>query len=96
MLKRLTICPLGSDCEKIVGDTVHTCAWYLSVKGTDPQTGEQVEQKSCAVVAQAMLQMDTTKAVYGQITAQTNLAKVILHGKEELINNQSDSQHRLT
>ena len=74
MLKRLVTCPLGSTCEKIVGDEIHTCAWYMTIKGTDTQTGEQVDRQMCAIVAQPMLTMDVTKAAFGQVTALTNLA----------------------
>jgi hypothetical protein len=74
MLKRLVTCPLGSTCEKIVGDEIHTCAWYMTIKGTDTQTGEQVDKQMCAMVAQPMLTMDITKATFGQVTALTNLA----------------------
>lgn len=77
MLKRLVTCPLGSTCEKIVGDEIHTCAWYMTVKGTDTQTGEQVDKQMCAMVAQPMLTMDITKATFGQVTALTNLAGIL-------------------
>ena len=82
MLERLTTCPLGSTCEKIVEGKIRTCAWYMTIKGTDTQTGEQVDKQMCAIVAQALLVMDNTKATYGQTQAQTNLAGILLNGKE--------------
>jgi hypothetical protein len=81
MLKELATCPLGHECQKIVNNEIHTCAWYLTLKGVDPQTGENVDIKRCAIVAQTMLLMDNTKATYGQIAAQTNIANILTDAK---------------
>jgi hypothetical protein len=82
MLEKLTVCPLGNECEKVVDGKIHVCAWLLDLKGIDPQTGNSVDKKQCAIVAQAMLIMDNTKVAYGQIQASSNLAEVILNGKK--------------
>ena len=87
MLERLTSCPLGHQCERINGDKIETCAWLMTVKGVDTQTGESVDKQMCAIVAQTMMIMDNTKAVYGNSNAQANLATVLLNGKK-------DSQHQ--
>lgn len=82
MLEELVTCPLGHECQKIVDNKIHTCAWYMTLKGVDPQTGENADIKRCAIVAQAILIMDNTKATYGQITAQVNLTEVLTNAKE--------------
>jgi hypothetical protein len=81
MLEELITCPLGSKCQEIKNDKIHTCAWYMSIKGIDTQTGEPLDIKRCAIVAQAMLIMDNTKATYGQIQAQANLSEILVNGK---------------
>jgi hypothetical protein len=82
MLEKLVTCPLGHKCETIKDNKIHVCAWLLELKGVDPQTGEQVDKKQCAIVSQAILIMDNTKAAYGQIQASNQLAEAITNGKE--------------
>jgi len=82
MLEKLVTCPLGHACETIKDNKIHVCAWLLELKGVDPQTGEQVDKKQCAIVSQAILIMDNTKATYGQIQASNQLAEAIANGKE--------------
>lgn len=81
MLKKLTTCPLGHQCEKIVGDEVHVCAWLMTVKGIEPSSGEQVNKQECAIVVQALVIMDNTKATYGQNNAIATLTGVMLNEK---------------
>jgi hypothetical protein len=82
MLEELTTCPLGSKCQEVKDNKIHTCAWYMTLKGIDPQTGEQLNVKQCAIVAQTILIMDNTKATYGQSQAHANLANILINGKE--------------
>ena len=52
------LCPLiGESCRKL------ECTWYTKVSGTNPQTGEPVEEFGCAVAWIPFLQMDNTKHV---------------------------------
>lgn len=91
MLEKLTSCPLGHECERAVEGKLITCAWLLDVKGIDPQTGESIDKKMCAVVAAPLMSMDITKAVYGNsqaVSTQSSLlSKVITSGKKELTHN---------
>lgn len=83
MLERLITCPLGHKCESVKDDKLEVCAWLMTLKGTDTQTGEQVDKQMCAVVVQPMMIMDNTKATFGHINAQANLATVLLNGKKD-------------
>lgn len=52
------VCPLiGSACVE------HRCAWYTNVQGLHPQTGETVNQWSCAVAWLPVLVVDQTQQV---------------------------------
>tara|TARA_R100000482_G_scaffold6823_1_gene2132 strand:+ start:37 stop:333 length:297 start_codon:yes stop_codon:yes gene_type:complete len=43
-LKPGTLCPLiGENCRGL------ECSWYTQVRGTNPQTGEEVDEWGCAV-----------------------------------------------
>ena len=69
-IKKVTVCPLGGTCEKIVGNEVHVCAWQMSFEGTNPQTQEKSSEKGCAMnwiplllVENTMQQKSTAAAV---------------------------------
>lgn len=44
-----TTCPLGSECEKVAGDGIERCAWYIKMQGSNPQTNEPIEEWRCAM-----------------------------------------------
>jgi hypothetical protein len=51
-------CPLiRKDCIGIA------CSWYTQLRGTNPQTGEDVDDWLCAIVALPMLQINTAREV---------------------------------
>ena len=48
-LKTVTICPLGSKCREIKNGEIHQCAWFVKLAGTNPQTGEQIDEYGCSM-----------------------------------------------
>jgi len=52
-------CPLGSVCERIVDGKLERCAWYVKMVGTNPNTGEDVDEARCAIAWQPLLAVDT-------------------------------------
>ena len=42
-------CPLGSECETIKDNKLHRCRWFVQIKGTDPQTGEGIDEFRCSM-----------------------------------------------
>lgn len=61
MLKTKITCPLGSECESIKGDTIERCAWYVAMKGENPQTGEVIDEKACAMHWIPILLVDNSR-----------------------------------
>ena len=39
-IKTTITCPLGSQCEQIVSETLHRCAWLVTLAGTNPTTSD--------------------------------------------------------
>ena len=69
-IKTVLTCPLGSKCEEIKDGAIHRCAWFQTLAGTNPNTGEQVDEKSCAIawipmllIENSMQQRSTSAAV---------------------------------
>ena len=54
-LKPGTLCPLiGEDCRGL------ECSWFTQVRGTNPQTGEEMDEWGCAVTWLPMLLIETS------------------------------------
>lgn len=50
-------CPLGSECETIIDNKLHRCAWYTKLKGKDAQ-GEERDEWACAIAWQPILLLE--------------------------------------
>jgi hypothetical protein len=69
-IKTVLTCPLGAKCEEIKDGAIHRCAWYTKLAGTNPNTGETVDEHGCAIawlpmllVENSMQQRSTSAAV---------------------------------
>jgi len=55
-IKNGTFCPLiKKDCVQL------KCAWFTCLRGTNPNTGQEVDEWMCAVTALPMLQIEVAK-----------------------------------
>ena len=69
-IKTVLTCPLGSKCEEIKDGAIHKCAWYIKLAGTNPNTGEVMDEFGCAMswvpmllIENSMQQRSTSAAV---------------------------------
>lgn len=53
-------CPLGAKCEEIKDGKINRCLWYMHIKGTDPQTGEDVDTWNCVMSWMPILTIENT------------------------------------
>jgi hypothetical protein len=42
-------CPLGSKCEEVRDNALHRCAWFIELAGRNPNTGQEVNERGCAM-----------------------------------------------
>jgi len=63
-------CPLGSKCEEVRDNKLHRCAWFTMLSGRNPNTGENVDERGCAMawipvllIENSMQQRSTSAAV---------------------------------
>ena len=49
----LNTCPLGHTCER--------CLWHTQLRGTNPQTGQEVDQAMCALAAIPLLLIENSQ-----------------------------------
>lgn len=52
------ICPLGSECETAKNDVIYRCAWYVKLRGKDPQSEQEIDEYRCAMQWMPLLQVE--------------------------------------
>lgn len=69
-IETVLTCPLGSKCEEIRDNKLHRCAWSVELAGRNPNTGEEKNERGCAMawlpvllVENSMQQRSTAAAV---------------------------------
>lgn len=80
-IKVKTTCPLGSECEKVVGDEIHRCAWYVKLQGKNPQDDTPMDEWRCSMAWQPILMVEGNGA-------QMHVNKSVLSLREETIKRQ--------
>jgi hypothetical protein len=76
-------CPLGSECEEIKDNKLHRCMWYTKVVGKDPNTGEAIEDWSCAISWMPMLQIEMSQTNRSQSSALESFRNETVKGQAE-------------
>jgi hypothetical protein len=59
-IKTVLTCPLGAKCEEIKDGAIHRCAWYTKLAGTNPNTGEVLDEHGCAIAWLPMLMIENS------------------------------------
>lgn len=62
-METITVCPLGSECETIKDNKIHKCAWYTELKGVNPQTGEETNDKGCSMAWAPILLIENAREI---------------------------------
>ena len=53
-------CPLGAKCEEARDGAIQRCAWYACVRGTNVNTGEEVDEWRCSMNWMPMLLIENS------------------------------------
>ena len=59
-IKTVLTCPLNSKCEEIKDGAIHRCAWYTKLAGTNPNTGEVMDEAGCSMTWMPMLMIENS------------------------------------
>jgi hypothetical protein len=90
-----TTCPLGSQCEEIKDNQMHRCAWYTKLVGKNPNTGEDVDDWSCAIAFMPMLQIEMANTNRGQTAALESFRNETVSGQAQFNEIMSQATNRL-
>lgn len=79
-IKSGTFCPLiKKDCVQL------KCAWFIMLRGTNPNTGKEVDEWVCAVTSLPMLQLEVAKEVrQGAAATESFRNEVVLISRSPL------------
>lgn len=60
---RIADCPLGAKCEEVKTEgkkqVLYRCPWYVQLRGSDPNTGREVDEWGCSIAWLPMLMINT-------------------------------------
>lgn len=62
-------CPLGHKCEDARDGVIHRCAWSVEIRGTNPNTGAEMDERGCAMAWLPILLIETAGAARGTSAA---------------------------
>ena len=89
-------CPLGSECEEIKDNKIHRCMWYTKVVGHDSNTGETVDDWSCAITWMPTLQIEMSNTNRSQSAALESFRNETVKGQKEFNKLVSNAQQSIT
>jgi hypothetical protein len=74
-------CPLNNfePCKKL------DCAWFIQMTGTNPQTGEQVDEWGCSVAVLPMLMIENARESSQTGAAIESFRNVMVEQQKELL-----------
>jgi hypothetical protein len=58
-------CPLGHKCEETRDDVTYRCAWFTQLRGQNPQSGEEIDERACAMSWMPILMIENAKTTRG-------------------------------
>jgi hypothetical protein len=79
-MKQGTFCPLiKKDCVQL------QCAWFTQLRGTNPQTGAEIDEWMCAISAMPMLQVEVAKQARSGAAATESFRNEMVRAQAEVL-----------
>lgn len=75
-------CPLGATCEEAKDGAIVRCAWYTQIKGTNRNTGEEMDHWACAMHHMPMLLIENSFFQRATSAEVGELRKEVTQGNE--------------
>lgn len=77
-----TFCPLGAKCEEAKDGAIHRCAWYACVRGTNLNTGEEIDEWRCSMNWMPMLLIENSGMQRGTSAAVESFRNEMVKASE--------------
>lgn len=60
-LETVLTCPLGKKCQEIKDNKIHQCVWFVKLAGTNPNTGETIDEHGCSIAWMPILMIENSQ-----------------------------------
>lgn len=84
-LKIIQTCPMGNTCEEAKDGNIYRCQWYQEVIGNDPQTGDRMSKRKCAMVLNNSLLIEVSKQLRGVQAATESFRNEMSKDNKEVL-----------
>lgn len=75
-------CPLGSKCEEIKDNKLYRCAWSIELAGRNPNTGEEQNERGCAMAWVPILLIENSQQQKGTAAAVESFRNEVVKANE--------------
>lgn len=76
---------MGNTCEEAKDGAIYRCQWYQEVIGNDPQSGERMKKRKCAMVLNNSLLIEVSKQLRGLQGATESFRNEMVGGTKEVL-----------
>ncbi len=73
----------------------HECAWWVKLRGKDPQSQQEIDQYDCAIAWNVILNIENTQSVQA-VTTTLDLFRKETQGQQVQINETLNTNPHLT
>ena len=87
-IKTVLTCPLGAKCEEVKDGAIHRCAWYTKLAGTNPNTGEVMDEQGCAMAWLPMLMIENSMQQRSTSAAVESFRNETVQASQRIAQNQ--------
>jgi hypothetical protein len=74
-------CPLGHKCEETRDDVTHRCAWFTQLRGQNPQSGQEIDERACAISWLPLLLIENANTNRGTSAAVESFRNSVERGQ---------------
>ncbi len=79
-------CPLGAKCEEVKHENgkpvLYRCPWYTMVRGTDMNTGKEVDNWGCAIAWMPTLMINTANEARKGVAATESFRNEVVKERQ--------------
>lgn len=94
MITPIITCPLGAKCEELKDNKLYRCAWFVELKGKNPQTNEDVGEWRCAVAWMPVMAVEVAQTNRGTSASVQSMRNEVV-ARQDLFNGLISSAVRL-
>lgn len=97
-METVPTCPLGHVCEEAKDGKLYVCRWFVEIEGSNPQTGEVIRKKDCAITQQVMVGIEAARTNRGQTQALESMRNENVNASNQLLGilNRAALEHETT